>query len=223
VLNAGSSVGDGYYAISLGVDRTVIEKEYCDMNLNGGGYTRCLLVTNNAGEDLTNNTWFDRCVDYSMRWSQGELLMVLHDSRATTVYTAYGKRNGTWTYNTLTSTASPSEQESLSLHVPIQLSTGDQLWITGRTANNQGCAGALGNGYGILISPESMQSASDLELRMMVMPYRLQVGSNEPRQFGFDNLQWSPGNEISYGEMMAPFSSCEAPPPFLGWFEFYVR
>jgi hypothetical protein len=222
VQKSGKASGDGYYEIFPDPNSTVPEKAYCDMTQFGGGWTRCFSLRNTLDEDFNDNDWFNRCVDWTMAaWSAGQLLIELKDVGGALVYIAQGQRNGPWSYNALTSSAVPSEQSFLGTHKPIQLTTPDQLWITGRSANNQGCAGALGNGYGIMLTPTGAPDF-EISLHLLVMPYRLQVGSQAPRQFGFDNLQWYSSSEISFGARM-PFDTCFAPPPFLGTFEFYVR
>jgi hypothetical protein len=221
-LQSGLSFGDNFYEIAPNPDPARLDKVFCNMNQEGGGWTRCLEVQNTPNEDLDGNNWFDRCVDWTMAdWSQGELLIELKDTTGFLVYLGRGKRNGPWKYSAITSSSAPNDQASPNFHQGIQLSNLDWLWITGRDGSNQGCVGAQGNGYGILISPQ-LFSDTPILMRMMVMPYRLQVGSHQPRQFGFDNRQWFPSNEISFSAA-TPFNTCFAPPPFIGSFAFYVR
>jgi hypothetical protein len=206
--------GSGYYALDDG------SMVYCDMEWFNGGWTRCLEFENSKGMDLDDNRWFDTCVDFaSAAWNQGEVFIKVTAAGGTLTYMGIGKRTRPWTYTNVTSPAADSSQSSILSHDPIWLTSGDLLWITGRNTNSGGCVGALGNGYGLIVSAPGQDFSG---IRLMMMPYFTQVGDREPRPFGFDNKQWKPESEISFRQLQV-FDSCGNIPAFLGRLEFFVR
>jgi hypothetical protein len=201
------------------------------MELAGGGWTRCLEFANTEDEDLGDNDWFDRCVDWTMgSWTGSDLLVRLEDESGETVYWATGLRPTDWTYDHLTSTSGAGQQLP-SGHDFIQLSTGDFLAMVGKFANNGGCYGGWSNGYQVLVfRPFDAFGAPSGEPEpwpmLSVMPYRDQMGSSRGEPRWFWRPHWTPGNEITYWRSTVPTPdpcSSTPTPSHLGSFEFYVR
>lgn len=222
ILQRGDAVGDGVYTIDPdGPGGAPPLAVFCNMTDFTGGWTSCLEFENTAAEDVNNNDWFDSCVQFSMApWSGTELMVELRDEGGSIVYSATGSRSRDWSQAQLTSIAAPSVQYDLSRHQPIALSNGDKLIIPGKSSNSGGCHGSLGNGYGVLIYPEAAISPGDTEL--LVLPYRHQVNTTDPRSLGQSNAQWFEDTEISFDGSNS-WNTCGFPPSFLGLFRFYVR
>lgn len=224
LLESGSATDDGEYTIDPdgpGGDEPF--PVYCDMTSFGGGWTRCLRFLNGTSEDLDSNDWLDDCVDYTMAsWTGEELFLVLRALDGSVVYEATGVREGDWSYDALTCQGLPGEQDVLSEHAPVELSTGDWLVLPGRSGNNGGCSGAIANGYAVLVYRENAVDARYPKL--LAVPYTLQVGANQgaARPFGLLGSQWFPSNEISY-DGASTWDTCELLPAFLGVLELYVR
>jgi hypothetical protein len=224
ILTAGDSVGDGQYFIDWEGKGPI--EVYCDMTLAGGGFTRCLSFVNTPAEDVTDNSWFDRCVDWTMSPTTGnEVLLKLRAWNGVLAYWATGTRAGDWTYDKLTSQKDPGQQLP-GTQVPVVLSTGDLLSIPGRSSNNAGCYGGWGNGYEVLVSkPPSAEWPF-----LSVMPYLHQNGTSagSPRWFW---SSWSPAHEVTFwtdarGLPVAAPDPCTPnlnAPAYSGEFEFYVR
>lgn len=225
ILNSGGSVGDGLYTIDPdGPGGVAPFMVYCDMTAQGGGWTRCLDFVNTANEDINNNTWLDTCVDWTMAsWTGTDLMVRLKGTDETSLYTATGTRQFPWTYDHVTGTSPNDMQYDITTHTQlVTLSNNDKLFISGKSATNGGCWGDMGNGYGIVIYPAAPNQYQNP--KMLVMPYREQVGGNNKRGFGIGNAGWFVNNEISYSNGSS-FDCCGVVtmPSQLGHFEFYVR
>jgi hypothetical protein len=202
---------------------------YCNMSLSGGGWTRSVLFVNSDLEDETGNNWLDPLVDDTMAgWCSNEILVALRSPGGAVVYSATGTRTNDWTYDHLTSTAPPSQQEDLGMHANKILLTNtdgdtDVLVLPGRSSNEYGCAGAMGNGYAVLIYANG---ATDQRYpKYMVLPYRLQQGDHQgqPRPFSTLGDQWTPAHEL-FGDGTAGSDTCShSLPSFIGSLEIYVR
>ncbi len=178
--------------------------------------TACFSFTNTAGEDLTNNNWFDACAA-----STGTTLtFTLTDTSGNIVYQHSGAKVGTWTpYDFLTSTDANSysgfndQYNSANHDRMIVLDNGDHVMIPGRWATEGGCGGSLGDGYGIVIYNATPSYISNIKL--MVQPYRqMNYQAGTPRSF----TGWTADHEITYngGSLMG---SCSGPlPAFEGTF-----
>lgn len=201
-LASASNAPSGYYSVSPNGNTTTV---YCDQVTKGGGWTRCFDFTNTAQEDIANNSFLDTCVDYNnASWMGGEVLIHLRDVNQATVYAGFGTRTGPWTYDQLTSTAAAGSQYSTGAHNRVvTLDTGDKLVITGRSANNAGCQGALGNGYGIELYPAALVTGS---VKMLVMPFKSYVPAGT-RAFWQGNTGWVAQHEITYNGGTA-FDTC---------------
>jgi hypothetical protein len=212
------SAADGYYQVDPALTGALTTVR-CDQSTDGGGWTRCLEFVNTAAEDVKNNTWFDRCVDWSnASWQSGAIQIALKDAGAAVVYRTTGLKTVAWTYDQITSTAVAAEQYySLNHSRQVSLANGDKLMITGRYSSNSGCGGSLGNGYGILVYPASPNYYSNEKI--LVMPYQNQVGYAGARGF----MGWTTQSEITYAP--GTMNSCTGglPPGFVGTFEFFVR
>ncbi|MBI4699661.1 MAG: hypothetical protein HY744_00600 [Deltaproteobacteria bacterium] len=214
----GMSVGDGTYDIDPdGPGGQPQFQVYCDMTHQGGGWTRCLEFVNTSGEDVNNNSWFDKCVDWTMAsWTGTDLLVQLKDNNNNVVYSEKGSRAYTWTYDQMTSTAAANAQYNSANHDRlVTLSNADKLMIAARFSSNGGCGGSMGNGYGIVVYPTSPNYY--FNPKMFVFPYRHQVSNNNARGFS----GWAVATEVCYAP--GSFNSCSAVTGYLGKFEFYVR
>jgi hypothetical protein len=202
---------------------------YCNMTSSGGGWTRCLRFVNTDMEDHNGNNWLDLCVDSTMAdWSGNALLVEIRLLGGAVVYSAMGTRTNDWTYDHLTSTALPGQQDDLNMHenkIPLTNMDGgtDLLVLPGRNSNDYGCAGAMGNGYGVLIYANG---ATDQRYpKYMALPFRLQQGAyqGQPRPFGQLGDLWRPVHEI-FGDGTAASDTCGyVLPSFIGSLEIYVR
>ncbi|MEC7947307.1 MAG: MopE-related protein [Myxococcota bacterium] len=194
---------------------------YCDMN--NGGWALCFELENTTAEDLTNNSWFDDCVDYTeASWTGAEVRVLLEDASGTVLYDEAGDHAGVaWSYNQLTSTTSSGSQYYSYDHDRlVTLGSGDKLMISGRDAGNAGCGGSMGNGYGIVIYPSSPDYYSNP--KMFVFPYMLRNTAYTSSPYRRDFSGWSTSNEISYNGG-ASFNSCSSTPAQIGTFTFWVR
>jgi hypothetical protein len=193
---------------------------YCDMSYSGGGWTECFELINTTAEDLSNNTWFDNCVDYSLgSWSGAEVMVQLENDSASTVYQSHGSRSNTWTYANITSTAPVSSQHESSNHnYLLSLSNSDKLFVSGKTGANSGYGGSFGNGYVIVVYPNSPNYY--FNPRMIVASYNQYVApyDNQARSF----TDWSTSHEISY-DAGNTFHTGTSTPPHTGTFRFFVR
>ena len=195
------------------------------MTTAGGGWTRCLQFVNTTATDVNNNTWFDNCVDWSMAsWAGTDLMITLKSNSGQLLYNSTGSRLASWTKNNITSTAAVGSQYDVGQHGRlVTLANADKLMITGKSSNNGGCVGSLGNGYGILVYPSA--PSGNQNLKMLVMPYLNQVSDTPTkRAFGQSNAGWFMESEISYsGGSLFNTCSIVTMPGQLGSFEFYVR
>jgi hypothetical protein len=118
------------------------------------------------------------------------------------VYAATGNIEGPWTYDQLTSTtAANSQYYSVNHNRLVDLDNGDKLFIAGRNANNSGCGGSFGNGYGIVIYPDPPNYYSNP--KMMVMGWKGGM-NNVARNF----TGWSAATEISWNNGN-PMNTCQ--------------
>ena len=158
----------------------------------------CFQLKNDANENLNNNTWFDACIA-----APGNKVTVrLLDANNNEVYKASGTKNGAWTNDKITSdSAANAQYYSVNHNRIISLDNGDKLMIAGRWSSNGGCGGSFGNGYGIVIYPTNPNYYSNP--KMVVMPYRHQVGNNNPRNFN----GWSQATEINWNNGTS-FNTC---------------
>jgi cysteine-rich repeat protein len=173
----------------------------------------CYSLQNTGAEDLNNNTWLDACLAAPGSGVKVRLL----DGNNNVVYEASGAKVGVWTADQWTSTTAPTNQYLVSNHNRlVALNNGDKLMITGRNSSNSGCGGSFGNGYGIVIYPANPNYYSNP--KMIVMPYRLQVGTMNPRNFN----SWTPGHEISWNNGNA-MNTCNGPvTAFTGTFQLQI-
>ncbi|MCA9656806.1 MAG: DUF4215 domain-containing protein, partial [Myxococcales bacterium] len=172
----------------------------------------CFTLTNDGNENLNNNTWFDSCIN-----AVGNTVTVrLVDANNNEVYKASGQKVGNWTNDFITSDAAANSQYHSSNHNRmVTLDNGDKLMIAGRFSQNSGCGGSFGNGYGIVIYPANPNYYSNP--KMLVFPYRLQVGNNNPRSFS----GWAVSKEIAYNG--SSFNTCQNTiPVFNGTFTLTV-
>ena len=135
--------------------------------------------------------------------------ITLRDDLGAIVYQESGVKNGDWDdVNRITSTAAAGNQyDKISHDRIITLGNGDLLMITGKNAQNGGCGGSMGNGYGIVIhDPVSSQYFDSI--KVMIEPYLHTVGGTSPRNFG----GWTEAFEISFADE-AVMQSCF---PFFG-------
>jgi hypothetical protein len=222
IHEATPSAGDGLYSIDPdGAGGAAPFQVFCNMTASGGGWTRCLDFVNTAVEDVNNNLWFDTCVDFTMAsWTGAEILIELRGEDGAIRYSATGLRERDWTQDQLTSTAAPTQQFPVSNHAPVILSNTDKMMITGKNSSASGCHGSLGNGYGIVVYPAA--ATDPAAAKLMVMPYRHQVGGNDVRSFGSANREWFEDNEITF-DGTTSWNTCGFPPGFPGQFAFYVR
>ena len=180
--------------------------------------TLCLSLTNTADIDITNNDWFDQCIDMPGT----HVRIVLKDASDTVIYSAEGLKNTNWTQNSITSFSSMTDQYHSDYHTMIALDNGDNLMITAKDSANSGCGGSLGNGYGIVIYGPMPDYVNGI--KMLVMSYNqfnTYVGSRAIQG-------WAPQNEITYADGGA-YSSCSdggqhtvANSGFMGTFEMYI-
>lgn len=226
ILQKGQSMGDQIYTIDPnGGDPSDAFDVFCDMTLNNGGWNRCLSFTNTAAEDMNNNTWFDQCIAYTnATWTEKEVMLVLRDEGGNVVYDGFGTRPTDWTAAKGTCpNCSDNEHYKTELHELVKLNTDDELQVSGNVGSGGGCIGDLGDGYALtLYGPDPPPFSGNDKPRIVVMPYRDQISSNNPRALGAGNQQWFENNEISYDGTLA-WNVCGFPPAFLGTFEFYVR
>jgi hypothetical protein len=215
--NSGNTTSGMYPLDNANITETDV---YCDMSYSGGGWTECFELVNTTSEDLSNNTWFDNCVDYSLgSWSGAEVMVQLENDSASTVYQSHGSRTNTWTYNQITSTASVDSQYYSSSHnYLVSLSNSDKLFLSGKTGSNAGCGGSFGNGYAVVVYPSSPNYHSNP--KMIVASYNQYVAphNNQGRSF----TDWSTSHEISF-DAGNSFSTCTSTPPHTGTFRFFVR
>lgn len=229
IRDAGGFMDGEYLVDPDGPGREEPHMVYCSMTLSGGGWNRSVLFVNTDLEDHTGNDWLNRLVDDTMAdWSGHEILVVLRLPSGAVVYWATGVRTNDWTYEDLTSTRPPGQQDDLNMHdhkILLTNSDGgtDVLVLPGRSSNDYGCAGAMGNGYAVLIYAAG---ATDQRYpKFMAVPYRLQQGmyQGQPRPFSALGDQWRPVHEIS-GDGAAAWDTCgDVLPSFIGSLEIYVR
>ncbi len=182
----------------------------------------CLRIVNGDGEDLgfKGNEWLTPC----SKDSDGAVLIALFDQDSKLVYAAEGTRPGNmWTENNLTAgNISKAEQYDVFKHmyrVPmtslIEPDKGGAMMLTGKVAepDQDGCFPTLGDGYGIGLFPDVVESQT---ARLLVMSY---AGGRT----GYPRLLsgWSPAAEISYTEGM-PMDVCEEPPNLKGFIGKFV-
>lgn len=222
------STSDGIYTIDAdGPGGAAPYPVTCEMNEDGGGWERCYTFTNSAAEDLTGNSWFDKCVDTAMASDHIglEVRVALHDNGGTSLYSGFGARPSPWTYDNLTSTAGNTEQFYSDNHIAppplgriVPLNNGDKLMIPGRFSQNGGYGGSFGDGYAVIVYPNAPNYFSNVKL--LVAGYRGGV-SGSVRSFS----NWTPAQEITF----APGTFATGPPPIplppgvMGTFDFYVR
>jgi Fibrinogen beta and gamma chains, C-terminal globular domain len=227
--DTGSSTDGGYVVDPDGPGGEEPRTVYCNMTFSDGGWTRCLLFVNTDMEDQSGNNWLDLCVDSTMAdWSGNEILVVLRLPGGAVLYWATGTRTNDWTYEHLTSTSLPGQQDDLNMHenkiVLTNMDGGtDLLVLPGRSSSDYGCAGAMGNGYAVLIYADG---ATDQRYpKFMAVPYRLQQGDyqGQPRPFGLLGDLWRTVHEI-FGDGTAAWDTCgDTLPSFIGYMEIYVR
>ena len=211
------AAADGVYWIDPNDDGDTTDAFEVECDMTNGGWAQCFELVNTTGEDLNDNSWLDDCVDYTgASWTGTEVRVTLETSSGI-VYDAAGDHAGvTWTYDQVTSTTGPGTQYYSPYHGSmVSLDNGDKLMISGRNAQNNGCGGSMGNGYGIVVYPTSPNYHSNPKI--FVFPYRHQVGSTNARSFS----SWSQSNEISYSG--SSFNSCSSTPAFIGTFAMWVR
>ncbi|MCA9692782.1 MAG: DUF4215 domain-containing protein [Myxococcales bacterium] len=174
----------------------------------------CFQFSNDGGENLLNNSWFDPCVD-----AVGQTVHVtLRDANDNIVYDAFGTKVGVWTYDQITSTAAVGQQYYSPNHNRlVTLNNGDKLFIAGRNSAQYGCGGSFGNGYGIVVYPANPNYYSNPKL--LAMPYK---GYNAPWQQARGFSSWSTGAEISYngGNSM---NTCTTVVAFTGTFSVSIE
>ena len=179
----------------------------------------CFSFENTVDEDLTGNDWFDTCVAAAQNGGTS-VRIVLKDVDGNTVYDASGNIVGNWTQENITTTSTRSNNPynyqywSYEHDQLVTLDNGDKLMIAGKNGYQFGCGGSFGNGYGIVVYPSNPDYIYNP--KMIVMPYRHQLGNNQPRYFS----GWSQATEISWNG--SSFNSCGNVPGFEGTFEFYV-
>ncbi|MBN2799765.1 MAG: hypothetical protein JXX28_11515 [Deltaproteobacteria bacterium] len=215
----GPGTPSGYYDIDPdGGDPANAYPVYCEMSDNGGGWERCLSFTNTSAEDMNNNTWFNGCITATQASHTGSAVMVrLKNTSGTTLYSQWGTRSYSWSQNVLTSTAAAGSQYHSGNHSRlVTLGNGDKLFLASQFSTQSGCGGSFGNGYGLVVYPSSPNYHSNP--KMIVMPYRHQVGYTGTRGF----TGWTTSHEIS-GTGNTSFDSCVSTPAQLGTFEFFVR
>ncbi len=222
VLAVAPGAPDGTYWIDPNDDGDTTDAFQVECDMTNGGWALCFALENTTAEDLSNNSWFDDCVDYTnSSWTGDEVRVLLEDASGTALYDEGGDHAGvTWSYDTITSTTSTSNQYNSGNHNRlVTLDNGDKLMIAGKTSGNSGCGGSMGNGYGIVVYPSSPDYFSNP--KMFVFPYRHQNPT-----YGYLNVRgfdgWTPSNEISYGGGSS-FNSCSSSPAQLGTFTFWVR
>ncbi|MEZ4427301.1 MAG: DUF4215 domain-containing protein [Nannocystaceae bacterium] len=181
----------------------------------------CFKFSNTDQEDLMGPNWFDACVDAPGT----NITIVVRDANNQIVYQGNGVKVGVWTYDQLTSTATPNNQYEVTNHNrAIVMDNGDLLRISGRNSNNSGCGGSQGNGYVIMTYDNPIVDTYYNRIKLLVAPYLHTVNSNSPRNFG----NWTPAGELSWNNDMNQYSCFPffgpgpALTPFIGSVEFRV-
>ena len=213
--NSGNT-SSGYYPIDNGNISTDV---YCDMSYSDGGWTQCFELVNTSGEDLTNNTWFNNCVDYSnATWSGAEIMVKLEDSAGNTLYQSHGSRQNAWTYDYITCTTSLTGQYNSGVHdYLVNMNNGDKLFISGQSASDIGYGGSFGNGYAVVVYPTNPNYYNNP--KMIVASYQQYVSPFT----GVRNFTgWTQNHEISYNGG-STFHTGQSTPAQLGMITFYIR
>jgi len=187
---------------------------FCD--IENGGWMQCFEMVNTSGIDLgTENTWLDDCIDFSnASWTSNEVRVTLTDESGSELYDETGSRLHDWSYDQITSTIDSGSQFYSDHHERlVTLSNGDKLMMAGRNSSNSGCGGSFGNGYSVVIYPESPDYHSNV--KMLVVPYYHADGGSR----GFS--EWSQSHEISYAP--GTMGTCSYTVAQLGTFGFWLR
>ena len=186
----------------------------------------CFTFSNTVEEDLIGNNWFDACVEQQPTAST--IRIVLKDSSDQIVYDAQGPLGSTtWSYDTITDLTGTPTQIDYAQHALIQLDNSDQLFISGRYADDptelNRCHNNHANGYGLVILPADI---TDPRPKLFAMSYKSVNGTTSPVKRSF--VSWSPSHEISYSP--AGFKPCYSggtngmiDDAFIGTIEVYIQ
>jgi len=148
---------------------------------------RIVVFENKRDQEHTDKNWLDNFVACSPK----EFKVTLRDEHGVKKYEATGTLKSTITPNNITS--SGDQQNRPQNHIPILLSNGHYMYITGKSCSNSGWSGSYGDGYGIIITSPDTTSQYMSDIVVLVLPYSHPNGDG-PRDF----KGWTKNHEICY-------------------------